>query len=356
MRSKRNFGLRFAALGAAAIAGLALWGANGRAASNSYIQTDLVSDNGVPGTHKDPLLSNAWGLVQPPGGPFWINDNNTGVSELYNGKGVPFAGLPFVKVPPPSKGKPPSTPTGIVWSSGGFKGDAFIFDTEDGTISGWQGGPSAIIRVDNPSFPNGAVYKGLAIASLKGSNFIYATNFRTAKVDVFDTNYHPVPLDAGDFVNPTLPAGYAPFGIATIDGNLWVTYALQNSLKHDPVHGPHLGYVDEFTPEGDMVERFASQGPLNAPWGLAVAPANFGQFSGDVLVGNFGDGRINVYKTNKTFEGQMMGPCGPLDIDGLWALDFGNGAESAPTNTLYFTAGPMGETHGLFGTIIADDE
>ena len=224
-----------------------------------FIQTDLVSDNGVPGTHKDPLLSNAWGLVQPPGGPFWINDNNTGVSELYNGNGVPFAALPFVKVPPPSKGKPPSTPTGIVWSSGGFMGDFFIFDAEDGTISGWQGGPSAVLRVDNPIFPNGAVYKGLAIASLRGSNFIYATNFRMAKVDVFDTNYHKIQLDAGDFVDPSLPAGYAPFGIATINGNLWVTYALQNSLKHDPVHGPHLGYVDVFTPEGDMVERFASR-------------------------------------------------------------------------------------------------
>ena len=265
-----------------------------------------------------------------------------------------------MKVPPPLKQKPPSTPTGIVFNaangSGGFMGDIFIFDTEDGTISGWPGGPSATLRVDNPSFPNGTVYKGLAMASTHGRNFIYATNFRTAKVDVFDTNYHQVQLDAGDFVDPKLPAGYAPFGIATINNNLWVTYALQNSLKHDPVHGPHLGYVDVFTPEGDMVERFASQGPLNAPWGLAVAPANFGQFSHDLLVGDFGDGRINAYKTNKTMEGQVMGPCGPLDIDGLWALDFGNGAQSAPTNTLYFTAGPMGETHGLFGSIIADDE
>jgi uncharacterized protein (TIGR03118 family) len=223
----------------------------------------------VPGTHKDPLLSNAWGLVQPPGGPFWINDNNTGVSELYQGNGMPFTALAFVKVPPPSRGKPPSTPTGIVFNTanatGGFMGDAFIFATEDGTISGWQGGPSALLRVDNPNFPNGAVYKGLTMASNRGSNFIYATNFRTGKVDEFDTNYKPVRLDTGDFVDPALPAGFAPFGIATIGGNVWVTYAMQNSLKHDPVHGPHLGFVDEFTPEGDMVQRFASQGPLNAP-------------------------------------------------------------------------------------------
>src|SRR5260370_10361561 len=157
MRSKRTLKSRFGALRAAAIAALALCAASGRAATNSYIRTDLVSDNGVAGTRKDSLLSNAWGLVQPPGGPFWINDNNTGVSELYNGKGVPFAALPFVKVPPPSGHKPPSTPTGIVFNAangtGGFMGDIFIFDTEDGTISGWPGGPSATLRVNNPSFP-----------------------------------------------------------------------------------------------------------------------------------------------------------------------------------------------------------
>ncbi len=345
----------------AAAAFLALACCAGRALADQpfYVQTDLVSNNGVPGTTPDKNLVNAWGIVQPPGGPFWINTNGTGLSELYDGDGNSIKFLPFVTIPPPS-GPGPSTPTGIVFnptasaSMNNFKGDVFIFATEDGTISGWQfsDGMNAVLRVDNSS---SAVYKGIAFGiSGGGSAQIYATNFHDNRIDVFDSSYTPVVLPLGAFSDSALPAHYAPFGIANIAGELFVSYALQNGEMHDDVAGPHHGFIDEYNTDGVLVRRFVSGGDLNSPWGMVLAPGNFGRLSGAVLVGNFGNGHINAYDLHDGKHlGELKGEKKAIVIDGLWGLAFGNGSSKfdTPTNTLYFAAGPDHESNGLFGKL-----
>ncbi len=249
------------------------------------------------------------------------------------------------------------TPSGIVFNgtAADFGGDLFIFSTEDGTISGWQqtDGIEAALHVDNSTVPNaqtGAVYKGLAIGTVNGNQFIYATNFRSGNVDVFDSAYKPISSLAGTFTDPNPMLGFAPFGIALLNNNLWVSYAMQDTGKHDPVHQAGAGYIDIFTTDGVFVQRFATGGNLNAPWGMALTPANFGPLSNDYWIGNFGDGMINAFDATGTSLAQPTDRNGkPLNVDGLWALVFGNGSNNASTTALYFTAGPNQEIEGIFG-------
>jgi uncharacterized protein (TIGR03118 family) len=332
----------------------------------AYTQTNLVtSGKPLKGKVTDKNLLNAWGLVQGPT-PFWISDNNAGVSTLYDGTGKIFtvaAGnkkVPFVvTIPPPGSSTAAATPSGIVFNgvTTDFGGDLFIFATEDGTISGWQvtDGTSAVRHVDNSAIPTaatGAVYKGLAIATLNGHQFIYATNFRSGNVDVFDGSYNPVTSLTGTFTDPHPMAGFAPFGITLFGtSNLWVTYAMQDGPKHDPVHMAGAGYVDIFTTDGVFVTRFATGGNLNAPWGMVFTPSSFGPLGNNFWIGNFGDGMINAFNSAGTDVGQPKDDKGnPLHVDGLWALVFGNGSNKAATTSLYFTAGPNMESEGIFGT------
>jgi uncharacterized protein (TIGR03118 family) len=208
----------------------------------------------------------------------------------------------------------------------------------------------AILKIDNSGA--GAVYKGLALAPAKGGPRLYATNFFAGTVEMYDANFAPV-IIAGAFHDIMLPVGFAPFNIQFISGKLWVTYALQDAAKHDDTAGPGNGFVDVYDTEGTLLQRFAQHGTLNSPWGLAIAPAKFGAFSGAMLVGNFGDGRINAFDAaTGEFLGSMREPSGRfLEIDGLWALTFGNGGNGGETDLLYFTAGPDEEQHGLFGQI-----
>jgi uncharacterized protein (TIGR03118 family) len=330
-----------------------------------YSETNLVtSGKPLKGKFRDKNLLNAWGLVQGPT-PFWISDNNAGVSTLYDGNGKAFTvtvgnkKVPFVvTVPPPMSSTASATPSGIVFNgtTADFGGDLFIFSAEDGTISGWQmtDGTGAVLHVDNSAIPTaatGAVYKGLAIATLNGHQFLYATNFRSAKVDVFDAAYNPVTNLTGTFTDPHPLAGYAPFGITLFGtSNLWVSYALQDAKMHDPVHMAGAGYIDIFTTDGVFVERFATGGNLNAPWGMVLTPPSFGPMGGDFWIGNFGDGNIHAFNSTATDVGQPKDKKGkPLHVDGLWALVFGNGSNNAATTSLYFTAGPNMESEGIFG-------
>jgi uncharacterized protein (TIGR03118 family) len=329
------------------------------ASAQKYSQTNLVSD--VPGwaAKLDPHLVNAWGLAFSATSPVWVADNGTGVSTLYTGSGsiVPLV----VTIPGPAGSMDHSAPTGIVFNgNGGFTvsgngasgSSVFIFATEDGTISGWNPGvdlQNAVRMVDNSGME--AVYKGLAIGTTEKGAFIYATNFKSGWVEMYDSNFDWVK----NFTDWDVPRGYAPFGIQNINGKLYVTFALQDEDKEDDVAGPAHGFVDVFDLNGNKLKRLISHGQLNSPWGLALAPSNFGKFSGTLLVGNFGNGHINAFDINTGgARGHMLRPNGRnLEIDGLWGLAFGTGGASGPTNTLLFTAGPDDESHGLFGTITA---
>ena len=332
--------------------------------SQEYTRVNLVSDIAGVARFADPNLVNPWGLVSSATSPFWISDNGGNVSTLYNGQGQAFPiGAPLVVTIPSPTAPTGGTPTGVVFNgssdfviSQNTKSGAalFLFATEDGTILGWNPNvnlTSAVIAKDNSS--TGAVYKGLAIASTANGNFIYATNFHAGVVEIYDKSFILVKT----FTDPNVDANFAPFGIQNIDGKLWVTFALQKLPdKHDDQAGPGNGYVDVFDTEGNLSRRFASHETLNSPWGLALAPVNFGKFSGQLLVGNFGDGRINAFDAaGGSFDGQMIDPEGnPLTINGLWALRFGAGApNNGRTDQLFFTAGIADESHGLFGFIHA---
>jgi len=323
--------------------------------ANSYQQTNLVSDLPGMAAHTDPDLVNPWGISFFPGQPFWIADNGSGFSTTYDETGT--TQLQPVKTPAPAGSSSPAAVTGTVANSTSdfaIRGvpSLFLFSSEDGVISGWGGAGSAVTAVDNSAA--GAVYKGLASGSNSSGNFLYATNFRTGKVDVFDRNFNPATLQ-GNFTDPNLPASYAPFGIQNIGNNsLVVAYALQDSAKHDDVAGTGNGYVDLFDTDGHLVKRIASQGTLNSPWGIAVAPSSFGAFGTALLIGNFGDGRINAFDSNGNLLGQLDDTNGqPLSIDGLWAISFGGGDMAGDPNSLFFTAGLQNETHGLFGKLVA---
>jgi uncharacterized protein (TIGR03118 family) len=330
--------------------------------SAQFNQVNLVSDQPGVALTTDPSLVNPWGIASGPGGPFWISDNATGLATLYNGSGVK-QGL-VVTVPPPAGGTPPSAPTGQVFNASSDFGNArFLFSTENGTLAGWTAGTTAITRVDNSSA--GAVYKGLALANNGSVNRLYAANFSAGRIDVFDSSFQTVALGGSAFTDPSLPAGYAPFNVQTVGNRLFVTYALQDAAKHDDVAGTGNGVVDVYSPNGVLLQRFASGSAaggtltqLNSPWGLAIAPARFGAFSNDLLIGNFGDGHINAFDpTTGDFRGQMTDANGNvITIDGLWGLAAGTGGNNGLTDHVYFTAGPGNESHGLFGSLAATPE
>ena len=322
----------------------------GGSGTGKFVQTNLVSD--IPGLASvtDSHLVNAWGISSSPNGPFWISDNGPGLSTVYSGAG---AIQPLVVTIPAAGGASNGPVSGQAFNStidfviSGSTKALFLFDNEDGVISAWNGGTNAVIVADQSS--TGAVYKGLAICSTLGANYLYATNFNSGKVDVFDGSFNYVK----SFTDPGVPSGYAPFGIAAVNGLVYVTFALQNGAKHDDVAGPGNGYVDVFNPDGTLNQRLVSRGALNSPWGMAVAPSGFGHVGGQLLVGNFGDGRINAYSLSTgQFLGALANSTGvSLSIDGLWGLSFGNGGSAGATSVLYFTAGPQHESHGLFGSI-----
>ena len=351
MRSVVSSSIAFAiAVLAAAIAAGTTW-----AASDAYTVNPLVSDAGTTAAATDASLVNGWGLSAGPTTPWWASDNGTNLSTLYSGTGAKVALT--VSVP----GSPTGTvfngsPADFVVSQNGASGPArFLFSTESGTILGWTpsvNGTAAVVGADRSSV--GAVYKGLAVANDR----LYATDFHNARVDVFDSSFKLI-TTAGGFKDSTVAKGFAPFGIQALGGDIFVTYAKQDAARHDDVPVPGQAYVDEFTPDGQLVARVVNSGkknaPLNAPWGLAMAPTDFNVFGGDLLVGNFGNGRISAYtKRGNTwvYKGQLrLGNGTPITIDGLWAIAFGNGAAAGPTDTLYFLAGPSAEKHGLFGSI-----
>jgi len=316
-------------------------------ASDLFVQFNLASD--VPGLAKftDPGLVNPWGISASSGSPMWLSINGNGTSELYNGLGVKNTGL-VVTIPGDE------TPTGTVFANiaGSFNGDAFLFDSEDGTVAGWRGalGTTAeTLKLPDPA----NVYKGIADANIGGNGYAYLANFRAGTIDVLKGNGGAPDL-TGHFTDPSLPAGYAPFNVQNLGGVLYVTYAVQDGAAHDDVPGAGHGIVDAFDLQGNLISRLVTGGALNSPWGLALAPAGFGNFGGDLLVGNFGDGLINAYNpTTGAMQGTLLDTSGAdLAIDGLWGLRFGNGAGGASPNTLYFTAGLDGESHGLFGEIV----
>jgi uncharacterized protein (TIGR03118 family) len=347
---------------------------------NSYVVTNLVSDISGAASIFDPNLKNSWGVTFSPGAsPFWIADNAVGLSTLYDGAGNIVNLVVTIPCPPFSPGQGSScpqtaAPSGLVWNPSsaflvpntGLQA-SFIWATEDGTISAWTNGlvpaDNAVLAVNNSSNPTvaaGAVYKGLVFGTNTNGNFLFATNFRSGKIEVYapaNIVSHGMYVQVlptcpqNCFQDPNIPVNYAPFGIENIDGDLFVTYAKQDQFLHDPVHGVGNGFVDVFDTNGNLLRRFASNGTLNAPWGVARASFGFGPFSGQILVGNFGDGKINAFDSDGNFLGMLNDATGqPISIDGLWKLTLGGGRNSS-SNTLYFTAGPNGETDGLFGTI-----
>jgi uncharacterized protein (TIGR03118 family) len=323
-----------------------------------YAVTNLVSDgSAVPAAHTDTHLVNGWGVAFNPQGFAWVANNGTSTSTLYDGNGVPqslVVGVPATM---------DADPTGIVFNrTQDFKVGAgaraapafFIFVGEAGTVSGWAPSVSAntaITMYDGSAA--GKVYKALAIASFSNANYLYAADFHNAKVDVFNGSFSLATLPGG-FVDPQLPAGYAPFGIQAIGDRIYVAYAKQQSGSDDEQAGTGLGVLAVFDTGGNFVKQLVGPGgSLNAPWGMAMAPADFGVFSGALLVGNFGDGKINAFDAST---GAMMGTLSkadntPIVVDGLWGIAFGNNLSSQPSNTLFFAAGPADESHGLYGRI-----
>jgi uncharacterized protein (TIGR03118 family) len=361
--------------------------------AQEYIQTNLVSN--VPVTPAavvtDPNLQNAWGLVHGPGTPWWISNNASGTSTLYNTSGLnplnPSAqsptpilspvtivalnapgGMPGngVKIPNAPSQPAPGSPTSAIFN--GAASDfllasgapaVFIFVTEDGTVQGWNpsvNATTAIIKVDNSQVPNknkGAVYKGATIAEINGKEFLLAANFRSGRIDVFDSNFQQVRISEELFDDDEIPRDFAPFNVQGIGPNIYVTYAKQDAAKHDPAGGAGLGYVAIFSADGRKLAHLQHGDWFNAPWGVVLTPADFGEFSHTILVGNFRGGTVAAFNplTGK-FIGNMLDSGGAVvNIDGLWALAFGNGGASGPGSTLFFTAGPDNETNGLFGTL-----
>jgi uncharacterized protein (TIGR03118 family) len=314
------------------------------ASATSVTQTNLVSD--IPGlaANTDPDLKNAWGISFGPATPFWVSANGSGVSNLYTATGTKLG----LVVAIPGVGGAPGLPTGQVFDgSGAFNGDRFIFAGEDGVISGWRPALGTSAEVLGGDSNGGAVYKGLAIGASGGFTYLYAADFHNNRIDVMPST--GAPALAGNFVDPNLPAGYAPFNVQNIDGQIYVSYAKQDAAAHDDAPGAGFGFVSIFSPNGDFVKRLASGGALNAPWGLTHAPVGWGDFGGDILVGNFGDGTINAFDMNGKMVGTLLGTDQkPLTNDGLWALTFGNGSN---VNSLYLTAGLNDEANGLLARV-----
>ena len=347
------------------------------AAAMGFTDTALVTDNDTvvaTALTIDANLQNPWGIAFAPGSPFWISDNNNNLSTLYSGiganetQGVTGSASVGVAIPASAAGVQ-ANPTGQVYNgNGGFliptsngqESALFIFDGEGGTIAAWakDSGAAAVTAYDDgvANGANHAVYKGLALGTVSGATYLYATDLHNNKIDVFDTNFAKPAAMQGKFSDPNLPAGFVPFGIAALNGNLYVTFAKQDAAMHDETTGAGLGYVDIFDFSGNLVSQFASAGSLNAPWGIAIAPAGFGSLQGDVLIGNFGDGTINIFAPNGSalanFEGPLMSSSGqPIAFPGLWSLVFGNGDADKPLTTLFYTAGFADQTDGVFGGI-----
>lgn len=320
-----------------------------------YLQTDLVSD--VPGmaATTDPNLKNPWGMSFSATSPFWISNEATNTATLYNGAGVPNSSV-VVTVP--------GGPTGQVQNSAGAgnflvgsSAASFIFDTLSGTISAWNSSLGTMGTASTMVPTSGAVYTGLALGNNGTANYLYAANFSSGGgIDVFDSNWHQVNSTtfAGKFVDPSIPAGYVPFNIQLIGNNLYVEYAEVGSTPGNAMRGLGLGFVDEYDLNGNLEATLISKGQLDAPWGVTLAPATFGQFSGDLLVGNFGNGEINAFDPNSgTYLGTLDGPGGtPIVVNNLWALDFRtNGGDGSDPDALYFDAGINGQKDGLFGEL-----
>jgi len=338
------------------VAALAVEGAGARPALVAYNVYPLVSDGpAVSAPLADTSLVNGWGLTATATSPWWTANNKTNTSTLYSGVGAKTS-LTVTVDGGPTGTVANGNSADFVVGQNGLSGSArFLFATQSGQILGWSptvNGTAALVAVDNSAA--GAVYEGLATTSDR----LYATDFHNGRVAAFDASFAPLQLP---FADPSIPRGWAPFGIQAFGGNVFVTYAQQNGARNAPVAGGGLGYVDEFSPDGKLIARIASRGsaraPLNVPWGLALAPPNFGAYSGDLLIGNFGNGRISAYARSGSkwvYKGQVRTASGaPIVIDGLWGLAFGNGAAAGPANDLYFAAGPTGQTHGLFGFIAA---
>jgi uncharacterized protein (TIGR03118 family) len=346
------------------IAVVSLLAANALLAADGYVVHNLVSD--LPGLadHVDKNLINPWGNGFSAASPFWIANNGTGTSTLYNGSGTPIPLI--VGVPAPSGPGAPGLPTGVLFngtpgfivpnSTGTATKALFLFCTLNGTIAGWNAGTAAVILKDNSA--THAAYTGCALGGASATSLFYAANFVGGKIDVFDQTLTPV-TTTGAFADPKVPAGYAPFNIALLGGNLYVAYAKQNSTLTNDVPGPGNGYVSVFDLNGTLMSDLIAQGALNAPWGLAIAPSSFGGYGGALLVGNFGDGTINAFDL---VAGKQLGTLNdvngdPIVTNGLWDIAFGNGGSGGDVATLYFTAGiagPFGEpieSHGLFGSI-----
>jgi uncharacterized protein (TIGR03118 family) len=384
--------------------------------SGTVLQTNLVSDLAGVAAVTDPNLLNSWGISESAGSPFWISDNNAGLATLYQVPGTggtPVSTVALVVNIPTPVSSTGAAPTGTVFNTGSAGGAfmvtgrnktgqtisasaAFLFDTEDGTIVGWNpgidptgqfagpGGASnhATLAVDNsgnnftnpdPNQQTGAVYKGLAVATsstpiipgdTNSTALLYASNFRAGTVEVYDAAFKKITaLPAGAFTDPGLPASYAPFDVQVLNGKVYVSYARQNATRHDDLAGPHRGFVDVFNLDGTPGlpgngMRLISRGPLDSPWGLAIAPQRFAGLSTSnndpvLLVGNFGDGFINAFDSAVGSPlGQVKDPDGePIQIDGLWTLKVGNGGAGGALDTVYFTAGPFQQSHGLFGSL-----
>ncbi len=345
--------------------GWAMLGCAALSRGDAFSVTNLVTDDQAanPAQITDPFLKNAWGISRSSGSPFWVSDNATGVSTLYSVNpstnvttkvniGSPPGPSGGVVIPPPGSG----TPTGQVFNSAGagaFDGNTFLFVSEDGTISGWKSALGTSAETLQTGLTNN-VYKGAALDTTGGHSYLLSANFRNGSIDVLKGD-GGAPSLGGNFTDPNTPAGYAPFNIQTIGSRIYVTYALQDASQHDDVPGAGHGIVSAFDLQGNLLGRIGSAGSLDSPWGLAIAPSSFGSFAGDLLVGNFGDGKINVFNpdpASPAFLGQLTGSDGqPIIIDGLWGLSAGNDGNGGSSQSIYFAAGPNDETHGLFGVI-----
>jgi uncharacterized protein (TIGR03118 family) len=334
-------------------------------AATGYLARNLIADTAGVADFTDPNLVNGWGIAISAASPFWICDGGTGLSTVYTASASAFSISATKAALPPSGTGGNKVCTGIVanGASTAFlvgpapgRSASFIFASEGGTISGWANAVdplNAQMAVDNSA--TGAVYKGLAQVTTPNPQ-LYAANFKTGAIDVFDGSFKPVTLAAGAFTDPAIPAGFAPFNIQNLGGKLYVTYAKQGATKVFDAPGAGNGYVDVYDTNGKLLQHLAEKGTLNSPWGVQIAPATFGKFGGALLVGNFGDGLISAFDVNTgAFLGNLQDAAGKnIQIDGLWGLQFGNGGNGGDVNSLYFTAGPQHQTHGLFGIIVSN--
>jgi uncharacterized protein (TIGR03118 family) len=344
----KMFSLQLAAL-------LALGAVSAKAAAGAYQQVNLVSDVAGAAILQDTNLVNAWGISFGPSTPFWVSDNGTGKATLYavtnNALGAAQVAKQGLEVNIPGEGNP----TGQIFNNlGGFNGDIFLFVSEDGTVSGWRGalGTNAEVLATRP----GAVYKGVTLASTANGSVLLAANFSEATVDVYGTNGALIT----QLQDTAAPAGYAPFNVQSVNGMIFVTFALQDAGKADDVSGPGHGLIDVLDVQTGTFNRFVTGSDaggrnhqIDSPWGVALAPASFGRHANQLLVGNFGSGTIMTFDENGKFHGLLRGPKShPIVIDGLWGLTFGNGGRGGSPGTLYFSAGPVEESHGLFGSLV----